>query len=70
LDSVVVPYWGNHEAVRAAKEKHGPDLELEIHRAEGDVVLRYRGAKTTAKEILREFGIRTRPEFYNNEHLL
>ena len=70
MDSVVVPYWGNHDAVRAAKEKYGPELETEIHRAEGDVILRYRGADTTAKEILQEFGIRTRSEFYNNEHLL
>jgi predicted amidohydrolase len=70
LDSVVVPYWGNHDAARAAKEKYGPELEMEIHRAEGDAILRYRGTDTTAKEILREFGIRTRAEFYNNEHLL
>jgi predicted amidohydrolase len=40
LDSVVVPYWGNHEAVRSAKEKYGPELEMDIHRAEGDVILR------------------------------
>ncbi len=70
LDSVVVPYWGNHDAVWAAKEKYGPELELDIHRAEGDVILRYRGADSTAKDILREFGIRTRVEWYNNEHLL
>lgn len=70
LDSVVVPYWGNRDAVRAAKEKYGPELELDIHRAEGDVILRYRGADSTAREILREFGIRTRAESYNNEHLL
>lgn len=70
LDSVVVPYWGNHEAMWAAKEKYGPELEIQIHRAEGDVILRYRGAETTAKEILRKFGIRTRAEFYHNEHLL
>lgn len=70
LDSVVVPYWGNRDAVRAAKEKYGPELELDIHRAEGDVILRYGGADSTAREILREFGIRTRAESYNNEHLL
>jgi len=70
LDSVVVPYWGNHEAARAAKDKYGVELEMEIHRAEGDVILRYRGAETTAREILHEFGIRTRAEFYNGEHLL
>lgn len=57
-------------ATRAAKEKYGPELELDIHRAEGDVILRYRGADSTAREILREFGIRTRAESYNNEHLL
>lgn len=70
LDSVVVPYWGNHEAVQAAKEKYGPELEMDNHRAEGDVILRYRGAAMTAKDMLQEFGIRTRAEFYNNEHLL
>jgi len=70
LDSVVVPYWGNHDAVRAAKEKYGPDLEADIHRAEGDVILSYRARATTARDILREFGIRTRAEFYNDEHLL
>jgi predicted amidohydrolase len=70
LDSVVVPYWGNHEAIRAAKEKYREELEVEVHRAEGDAILRYRGTSTTAKEILREFGIRTRAEMYNNEHLL
>ncbi len=70
LDSVVVPYWGNHVAAQAAKEKYGPELEMDIHRAEGDAILSYRGADTTVKEILREFGIRTRAEVYNNEHLL
>ena len=70
LDSVVVPYWGNHEAAWAAKEKYGPELEMEIHRAEGDAILRYRGSDTTARDILREFGIRTRSECYKDEHLL
>jgi len=70
LDSVVVPYYGNHEAVRSAKEKYGPDLGLDIHRAEGEVIISYRGTETTARDILGEFGIRTRPEFYNDEHLL
>ena len=70
LDSVVVPYWGNHEAARAVKEKYGPAVEMDIHRAEGDMILRYLGTDTTAKEILQEFGIRTRAEVYKNEHLL
>ncbi len=70
LDSVAVPYWGNHLAARAAKEKYGPEFEMDIHRAEGDAILSYRGTDTTVKEILREFGIRTRAEVYNNEHLL
>ena len=70
LDSAVVPYWGNHNAVGEAKRKYGPELEADIHRAEGDVILRYLGAETTARDILREFNIRTRPEFYSNEHLL
>jgi predicted amidohydrolase len=70
LDSVVVPYYGNHEAIRAAKEKYGPELELDVHRAEGDAIISYHGTKTTARDVLREFGIRTRPEFYNGEHLL
>jgi len=70
LDSVVVPYWGNHEAVQSAKEKYGVELEMEIHRAEGDVILRYLGRGITIKDILRDFGIRMRAEFYNNEHLL
>lgn len=70
LDSVVVPYWGNHEKAWTAKEKYGPDLELDIRRAEGDVIIRYLGTKTTAREILREFGLRTRVEYYKNEHLL
>lgn len=70
LDSVAVPYWGNHDAARAAKEKYGLKLEMDIHRAEGDVILRYLGTDTTAREILREFGIRTRAEVYKNEHLL
>lgn len=70
LDSVVVPYWGNHEAVRSAKEKYGPELEMDIHRAEGDVILRYRGNHTTARDILSEFGIRTKAEYYQNDHLL
>jgi hypothetical protein len=43
---------------------------MDIHRAEGDMILSYRGADTTAKDILHEFGIRTRAEMYNNEHLL
>ena len=35
-----------------------------------DMILRYLGDDTTAREILREFGIRTRSEVYNDEHLL
>ncbi len=70
LDSATVPYWGNRDALQAAKEKYGPELELEIHRAEGDAVVRYRGTDGTVKDIMREFGIRTRAECYNNEHLL
>ena len=70
LDSVVVPYYGNHIGARAAKEKYGPDLELDIHRPEGDMIMRYRGVGTTTKDILREFGMKTRPEFYNHENLL
>ena len=70
LDSVVVPYYGNREAAHAAKEKYGPAVEMEIHRAEGDMILRYLGTDTTAKDILREFGILTRAEYYNNEHLV
>jgi predicted amidohydrolase len=70
LDSVVVPYWGNHIAARAAKEKYGPALELEIHRPEGDMIMRYLGSATTSKEILREFGMKTRAEHYNHENLL
>ena len=70
LDSVVIPYWGNREKVWVAKEKYGLDLDLDIHRAEGDVIIRYTGTETTAKEILREFGLETRVECYKNEHLL
>jgi len=70
LDSVVAPYYGNHLGARAAKAKYGPDLEMEIHRPEGDMIMRYRGTGTTAKEILREFGMKTRAEFYNNENLI
>ena len=70
LDSVVVPYYGNHEAIASAKEKYATDLELDVHRAEGDAIVRYVGADTTARDILGEFGIRTRREFYNGEHLL
>jgi hypothetical protein len=70
LDSVTVPYYGNHEAVGAAKEKYGVDLELDIHRAEGDVIISYHGTGTTAGDIVRAFGIRTRAEYYDNEHLL
>lgn len=70
LDSVAVPYYGNREAIWAAKEKYGPELELDIHRAEGDAIMRYLGADTTVKHILQEFNVKTRPEYYNNEHLL
>jgi beta-ureidopropionase len=70
LDSVAVPYWGNHEAILAAKKKYGPDLDLNIHRIEGDAVISYLGSATSAKDILAEFKIRTRREYYNNEHLL
>jgi hypothetical protein len=70
LDSVVVPYWGNHPAIGAAKEKYGPQLEIDNHRAEGDAILSYRGSDRNIKDILREFSIRTRPEVYRGEHLL
>ena len=70
LDCAVVPYWNSREQIWAAKEKYGADLVLDIHRAEGDVVLKYVGQATTAKDILTEFGIQTKAEAYNNEHLL
>jgi hypothetical protein len=43
---------------------------LEIHRPEGDMIMRYLGSGTTSKEILREFGMKTRAEHYNHENLL
>lgn len=70
FDSATVPYYGNHTQLQAAKEKYGAELELDIHRAEGDVIVSYRGTETTARDILREFGVRARPEFYDNENLL
>ena len=70
LDSAVVPYWNNRDRVWTAKEKYGPDLVLDIHRPEGDVVLKYVGTRTSTRDILSEFGIQTKAETYNNEHLL
>ncbi|NLW50453.1 MAG: carbon-nitrogen hydrolase family protein [Candidatus Brocadiaceae bacterium] len=70
LDCVLAPYYGNRNAVQAAKEKYGPELELDIHRAEGDVILYYHGTQTTARDIVREFEIRTRADYYRGEHLL
>jgi len=70
LDSVVAPYWGNHVALAEAKKKYGPDLDLDVHRAEGDTIISYLGSDTTAKAIAAEFKIRTRREFYENQHLL
>jgi predicted amidohydrolase len=70
LDSVVVPYLENEEAVRAAKRKYGPAVETEIHRPEGDMIVRYRGTETTVPEMMREFGIVTRAEAFNNQHLV
>jgi len=68
LDSVVVPI--NTERMRPAKEKYGPELEIEMHRPEGQAILRYRGGETTAKDILREFDIPTKAERFENKHLL
>jgi len=70
LDSVALPYYGNHENIANAKEKYGPDLVLDIHRPEGDVIISYAGTDKTIKDILSEFSIRTRSQFYNDEHLL
>jgi predicted amidohydrolase len=70
LDSVVVPYLDNEDAVRAAKRAYGPAVETEIHRPEDVMIVRYRGTGTTVDEIVREFGIRSRAEIFNNEHLV
>ena len=70
LDSVVVPFWGNHKQIGTAKEKYGPDLDLNVRRPEGDAALSYLGSKTTMRDILGEFGIRTKREVYKNENLL
>jgi predicted amidohydrolase len=70
LDCIAVPYLENQEAVRAAKRKYGHAVETEIHRPEGDMIVRYRGSDTTVKEIMREFGIKTRAQAFNNEHLV
>lgn len=70
FDCVVAPYWGNHEQLRAAKEVYGPDLNLDIHRAEGDVIISYLGTGKTARDIVQEFGVRTRADYYDNDHLL
>jgi beta-ureidopropionase len=70
LDSAIVPYWGNHAQTQSIKEKYGPALQLEILRDEGTAIFRYTGTDTTAREILREFGVRTAEEIYRNEHRL
>jgi predicted amidohydrolase len=70
LDSAVVPYLDNREALRAAKEVYGADLEAEIHRPEGDMILRYRGTATDVRQIIGEYGIQTRAQEFGNEHLV
>ena len=70
LDSVVVPFWGNHEQIAAAKDKYGPDLALDVHRPAGVAALRYLGAATTVRNVLAEFKIRTKSQVYDNQHLL
>jgi hypothetical protein len=70
LDSAVVPYLVNREALRAAKKVYGPELDAEIHRPEGDMILRYRGTGTDIRQIIAEYGIRTRAQEFNNEHLV
>ncbi len=69
LDSIVVPYLENEEAVRAAKRKYGSAVESEIHRPEDDMIVYYRGSDTTIQDIRREFGLQTRSEAYYSEHL-
>jgi predicted amidohydrolase len=70
LDSIVVPYLDNEDAVRDAKRKYGPAVETEIHRPEDAMIVRYHGTDTTMAEIARECGIRTRAEIFENRHLV
>ena len=70
LDGVVLPYLSNREAVQAAKAKYGHAVEAEVHRPEGDMILRYLGTETSIKEMMSEFGMVTRAEEFNNEHLV
>jgi len=69
LDTVV---FASHDKDRllAAKKKYGPDFEIDYHRPEGQVIARYLGTGTTARDILREFGIPTKAEWFKEEHLL
>ena len=70
LDSIVVPYLENEEAVWAAKRKYGTDVVTEIHRPEDDMIVYYRGHDTTIQEIKREFGLLDRSEAYYSPHLV
>ena len=65
----------SHQAPRPQRSsgKNGewaPRCQQGVRRAEGDIILSYLGTDTTARDILREFGLHTRSEKYRDERLL
>ena len=69
LDSVVTSHY-DKEKMQTAKEKYGPDLDIRVQRPEGQTVIRYLGSDTTVRDIMAEFGFRTKAEVFENDHLL
>jgi len=65
LDTAVFHYDYNQERVRAIKKKYGAGVEFAFHQPEAIFVMTSRMKDVTVEDIIREFKLERRTEYYN-----
>jgi predicted amidohydrolase len=64
MDYEVLHLDYNHEKFETMKESHGPGVELEVASPEGVFLLHSEEKDTSAREIMKEFGLEARSEYF------
>lgn len=64
LDTAVFHYDYNQQHIRAIKKKYGAGVEFEFHQAEAIFVMTSHLADVTVNDIIREFKLERRMEYY------
>jgi len=68
LDSTVLHLSGNFEKIPAIKQKYGIEIEFEIHRPEGMMIIKSSNKNISVKEIISEFDLKILKEFFKCNH--